>query len=129
MVDQSTKTRRQSSQLQRRASALIQVTLVGHWNVVIPLFITVATSPDVKANVVDKEECQRVVKSNNHQIVSSEPEKVSIVYKKWQHPAVTFYYETAPPLLHSICTGLPSWSLHPISKSLSESTSVTNANI
>ncbi|KAI3693066.1 hypothetical protein L6452_32894 [Arctium lappa] len=106
MADQSTKTRRQPSRLQRRAPALIQVTPVGHWNVAIPLLSPLATSPDVKTkNDVDKEECRRVVNSDNdHQIVSSEPEKVPIVYKKWQHPAAPFYYETAPPLLQSVCS-------------------------
>ncbi|KVH91322.1 uncharacterized protein At4g14450, chloroplastic-like [Cynara cardunculus var. scolymus] len=106
MADESTKTRRQPSRLQRRAPALIQVTPVGHWNVAIPLLSPLATSPDVKTNHVDnsKEECRRVVNSDNK--IVSEPEKVPIVYKKWQHPAAPFYYETAPPLLQSVCTGI-----------------------
>ncbi|KAI3504181.1 hypothetical protein L1887_32726 [Cichorium endivia] len=107
MADASIKDKRQPSRLQRRAPASIQVTPVGHWNVAIPLLSPLVTSPDVKRNCNDimKEECRRVVNSDN--MVTSEAEKAPIVYKKWQHPAAPFYYEAAPPLmLHSICTGI-----------------------
>ncbi|CAI9277743.1 unnamed protein product [Lactuca saligna] len=107
MAGESVKAKRQPSRLQRRAPASIQVTPVGHWNVAIPLLSPLVLSPEVKTNCVEnmKEECRRVVNSDNNKI-ASEAEKTPIVYKKWQHPAAPFYYESAPPLLQSICTGI-----------------------
>ncbi|KAI3756738.1 hypothetical protein L1987_56561 [Smallanthus sonchifolius] len=106
MADKSTKARVQPSRLQRRAPASIQVTPVSNWNVAIPLLSPLATSPDAKRNCIDinEEECRRVVNSDNKSVPESE--KVPIVCKKWQHPAAPFFYEPAPTLLHSICTGI-----------------------
>ncbi|CAH1412316.1 unnamed protein product [Lactuca virosa] len=83
MADESVKAKRQPSRLQRRAPASIQVTPVGHWNVAIPLLSPLVLSPEVKTNCVEnmKEECRRVVNSDNNKI-ASEAEKTPIVYKK-----------------------------------------------
>ncbi|KAJ0803798.1 hypothetical protein Hdeb2414_s0018g00538041 [Helianthus debilis subsp. tardiflorus] len=95
MADRSAKSRTQPSRLQRRAPASIQVTPVSNWNVAIPLLSPLATSPDVKRNCV--------VISDDKTV--PEPEKAPVVCKQWQHPAAPFYYEPAPTLLQSICSG------------------------
>lgn len=106
MADESVKAKRQPSRLQRRAPASIQVAPVGNWNVAIPLLSPLILSPEVKRTCVEnmKEECRRGVNSESK--IASEAEKTPIVYKKWQHPAAPFYYESAPPLLQSICAGI-----------------------
>ncbi|KAI3804280.1 hypothetical protein L1987_25701 [Smallanthus sonchifolius] len=106
MADKSTKARTQPSRLQRRAPASIQVTPVSNWNVAIPLLSPLATSPDAKRNCIEisKEECRIAVSSDVKSV--SESEKAPIVCKKWQHPAAPFFYEPAPTLLQSICTGI-----------------------
>ncbi|XP_071690577.1 uncharacterized protein At4g14450, chloroplastic-like [Rutidosis leptorrhynchoides] len=108
MADESMNPRRQPSRLQRRAPASIQVSPSSQWNVAIPLLSPLITSPENR-NCIDNsnDEYRRVVNSddNNNKIVKPEPEKTPIVCKKWQHPAAPFYYEPAPTLLQSICTG------------------------
>ncbi|KAL8196037.1 hypothetical protein R6Q57_025037 [Mikania cordata] len=106
MADRSKKTRTQPSRLQRRAPASIQVTPVSNWNVAIPLLSPLVTSPDAKRNCIDasENECRRVVNSDINS--SSETEKAPVLHKKWQHPAAPFYYEAAPTLLQSVCTGI-----------------------
>ncbi|KAK9288278.1 hypothetical protein L1049_016729 [Liquidambar formosana] len=80
--------RKQSSRLQRRAPASIQVSPASDWKVVIPLLSPLATSPeDRPATVKSREEHH-----HHHQV--TEVEKP--VFKKWQHPAAPFHYESAP---------------------------------
>nr|GMD75543.1 uncharacterized protein At4g14450, chloroplastic-like [Ipomoea batatas] len=72
--------RRQPSRLQRRAPSSIQINraAAAHWNVAIPLL-----SP-LKDEVARKE-----------------PEKAPApaVLKRWQHPAMPFCQEEAPPFV------------------------------
>ncbi|KAK9059012.1 hypothetical protein SSX86_008784 [Deinandra increscens subsp. villosa] len=104
MADQSAKSRTQLSRLQRRAPASIQVSPASNWNVAIPLLSPLATSPKRNCIEISQEECRRAVNIDNKSL--SESEKAPIVYKKWQHPAAPFFYEPAPTLLQSICTGI-----------------------
>ncbi|KAK9068181.1 hypothetical protein SSX86_012292 [Deinandra increscens subsp. villosa] len=97
MADESAKSRRQPSRLQRRAPASIQVTPASQWNAAIPLLSPLIVSPDVNRICV--------VNSENKVVPLPEPEKGPIVYKKWQHPAAPFFYEPAPSMLQSICSG------------------------
>ncbi|KAK1418847.1 hypothetical protein QVD17_27994 [Tagetes erecta] len=100
MADKSVKPKSQPSRLQRRAPASIQVTPATQWNVAIPLLSPLVTSPEVKRNCVNSNS-----NSNSDNRIVSEPEKVPIVCKKWQHPAAPFYYEPAPMMfLQSICS-------------------------
>ncbi|GAB4850968.1 hypothetical protein Ancab_030264 [Ancistrocladus abbreviatus] len=83
--------RRQSSRLQRRAPASIQVNRSSDWNVAIPLLSPLASSPpsllfDQTAEIESRQ---------GHQMTSGTESK-PVVFKKWQHPAAPFCYEPAP---------------------------------
>ncbi|KAK6914061.1 hypothetical protein RJ641_021382 [Dillenia turbinata] len=84
--------RKQPSRLQRIAPASIQITPVSDWKVAIPLLSPLATSPsspprNLTAEIKSKESGQ------NQQ---SLPADQKPVFKKWQHPAAPFCYESAP---------------------------------
>ncbi|KNA23005.1 hypothetical protein SOVF_028650 [Spinacia oleracea] len=87
MADSSSNRRRQSSRLQRRAPASIQVNRSTEWNVAIPLLSPLASSPP--ATQID---------SGSQTISSSKSSEQSkpVVFKKWQHPAAPFCYDSAP---------------------------------
>ncbi|KAF5752374.1 hypothetical protein HS088_TW01G00282 [Tripterygium wilfordii] len=80
--------RTQTSRLQRRRPASLQVNRTPEWNVAIPLLSPLATSPtavDLMADLTRQKEQQKP---------RTEPEK-PVVIKKWQHPAAPFFYEPA----------------------------------
>ncbi|XP_021722031.1 uncharacterized protein At4g14450, chloroplastic-like [Chenopodium quinoa] len=89
----SSNRRRQSSRLQRRAPASIQVLRPTDWNVAIPLLSPLASSPPSINRTVE-------IDSSASQTTSSRAEQTKpIVFKKWQHPAVPFCYDSAPSSL------------------------------
>ncbi|XP_059632389.1 uncharacterized protein At4g14450, chloroplastic-like [Cornus florida] len=104
----SSGSRRQSSRLQRRAPASIQISPASDWNIAIPLLSPLVTSPsspkskdrtmEMRSSTANKEESKK--EQINHRVM--EPEK-PMVFQKWQHPAAPFCYEPAP-LLPFICT-------------------------
>ncbi|XP_062108135.1 uncharacterized protein At4g14450, chloroplastic-like [Humulus lupulus] len=87
-------THRQPSRLQRRAPASLQISPVSDWNVAIPLLspLVSPSSPKALDRTVDNKS-----RDDHHQRLrqSSEPEK-PIVFKKWQHPAAPFCYDSTP---------------------------------
>ncbi|PWA46386.1 hypothetical protein CTI12_AA509200 [Artemisia annua] len=97
MSSQTSKPKRQqqsTTRLQRRAPASIQVSPATTWNVAIPLLSPLISSPE--PHIVNTEK----VAAPTENKTAPAP-----VYKMWQHPAAPFYYEPAPVLLHSICSG------------------------
>ncbi|XP_019059127.1 PREDICTED: uncharacterized protein At4g14450, chloroplastic-like [Tarenaya hassleriana] len=81
--------RRQTSRLQRRAPPLkITPVPAGEWNAAIPLLSPLAASPPVAADQISWP-------PSKSPAVEDATEKTP-VFKKWQHPAAPFYYETAP---------------------------------
>ncbi|XP_021752039.1 uncharacterized protein At4g14450, chloroplastic-like [Chenopodium quinoa] len=94
MADTSTSSnrRRQSSRLQRRAPASIQVHRPTDWNVAIPLLSPLASSPPSINRALE-------IESSASQTTSSRPDQTKpVVFKKWQHPAAPFCYDSAPSL-------------------------------
>ncbi|KAG5078266.1 hypothetical protein JHK82_056961 [Glycine max] len=81
---QTSNNRRQPSRLQRRAPSSLQINRAVEWNVAIPLLSPLASSPTPIELKPPQEPPQR------------EPEKVTLSFKKWQHPAAPFCYEPAP---------------------------------
>lgn len=101
----NTGTRRQSSRLQRRAPASIQINRSTDWNVAIPLLSPLVTSPtsprfNLKAEMssVPSQETEKKEKQP-----MPPPATTAATFKKWQHPAAPFYYEPAP-LVPFVCT-------------------------
>lgn len=91
--------RRLSSRLQLRAPASIKISPVTDWNVAIPLLSPLdgsPTSPTYRtAEIKPKKEESRRDNNNSRQI--KEQEKAApVVYKKWQHPAAPFCYDSPP---------------------------------
>ncbi|KAK7344594.1 hypothetical protein VNO77_14383 [Canavalia gladiata] len=78
--------RRQPSRLQSRAPSSLQINRSVDWNIAIPLLSPLASSPPPPPPVQKEDPPPQ-----RRQV--SEPEKV--VFKKWQHPAAPFCYETA----------------------------------
>ncbi|KAK7344005.1 hypothetical protein VNO77_13192 [Canavalia gladiata] len=75
--------RHQPSRLQRRAPSSLQINRAVEWNVAIPLLSPLASSPPPIELKPPQETPQR------------EPEKVTVSFKKWQHPAAPFCYDPA----------------------------------
>ncbi|KAM7485214.1 hypothetical protein LguiA_001223 [Lonicera macranthoides] len=98
--------RRPPSRLQRRAPSSIQINPVTDWNVAIPLLSPLITSPSspnrtAEAKSSNKEESRR----EHLQAPAPAPEKEKpVVYKKWQHPAAPFCYESVT-FVPFVCTG------------------------
>uniref|UniRef100_A0A803Q755 Uncharacterized protein n=1 Tax=Cannabis sativa TaxID=3483 RepID=A0A803Q755_CANSA len=93
-------TRRQPSRLQRRAPASLQISPVSDWNVAIPL-LSPLVSPSSPKTLVDRT-VENKSRDDHHHLhhhqrlrQSSESEK-PIVFKKWQHPAAPFCYDSTP---------------------------------
>nr|XP_007144104.1 hypothetical protein PHAVU_007G129100g [Phaseolus vulgaris]ESW16098.1 hypothetical protein PHAVU_007G129100g [Phaseolus vulgaris] len=87
---QTNNNRHQPSRLQRRAPSSLQISRSLDWNVAIPLLSPLASSPPPLELKPPQEPPQR------------EAEKVSVSFKKWQHPAAPFCYEPAaivPPFV------------------------------
>lgn len=82
--------RHQPSRLQRRRPASLQISPASSWNVAIPLLSPLATSPTTTNN---KDLTMRVESRQEQR--SAEGDK-PVVFKKWQHPAAPFCYESAP---------------------------------
>ncbi|KAG7626285.1 hypothetical protein AtNW77_Chr3g0182591 [Arabidopsis thaliana] len=88
--------RRQPSRLQKRPPALKIVPATpaaNNWNTAIPLLSPLALSPE--SSPVD----QPPVEKNQSTAVAVEK---TPVFKKWQHPAAPFYYESStfvPPFV------------------------------
>ncbi|XP_010532624.1 PREDICTED: uncharacterized protein At4g14450, chloroplastic [Tarenaya hassleriana] len=81
--------RREPSQLQRRAPPLkITPAKAGAWNAAIPLLSPLVTPPTAAVD-------QLPSPPKPPETEDAEAEKMP-VFKKWQHPAAPFYYETAP---------------------------------
>nr|GMD69802.1 uncharacterized protein At4g14450, chloroplastic-like [Ipomoea batatas] len=94
--------RRQSSRLQRKAPASIQINRSTDWNVAIPLLSPLITSPDSSDLTAAIKSCSN---SSGKKDESREAEKPqTVVFKKWQHPAAPFSYDPAP-FLQFVCTG------------------------
>lgn len=82
--------RHQPSRLQRRAPSSLQINRSLKWNVAIPLLSPLASSPPPLEVKPPQDPPQH------------EPEKVSVSFKNWQHPAAPFCYEPAavvPPFV------------------------------
>ncbi|KAK6929811.1 hypothetical protein RJ641_003905 [Dillenia turbinata] len=90
--------RRQSSRLQRRAPASIQITPVSDWKVAIPLLSPLATSPSSPprnlTSEIKSKEISQSQQSFSAAAAAAADQKP--VFKKWQHPAAPFCYESAP---------------------------------
>ncbi|KAI4345771.1 hypothetical protein L6164_012867 [Bauhinia variegata] len=80
---------RQPSRLQRRAPSSLQINRSCEWNVAIPLLSPLTSPTAVEQKPAAREDSRQP--ELRHQ--SAEPEKV--VFKKWQHPAAPFCYESA----------------------------------
>lgn len=86
--------RQQPSRLQRRAPSSLQINRAVEWNVAIPLLSPLASSPPPQPLVTEQKPSQDT--SQRHHRGTSEPEKVVVSFKNWQHPAAPFCYEPAP---------------------------------
>ncbi|XP_040999740.1 uncharacterized protein At4g14450, chloroplastic-like [Juglans microcarpa x Juglans regia] len=83
--------RQQTSRLQRRAPASLQISAPSsNWNVAIPLLSPLDASPSSSKLVTDRTVALNSREEQRQQV--AEPEKV--VLKKWQHPP--FSYDPAP---------------------------------
>ncbi|KAL0376753.1 UNVERIFIED_CONTAM: putative protein, chloroplastic [Sesamum calycinum] len=91
--------RRQSTRLQRRAPASIQINPVTEWNVAIPLLSPLVQSPTSDNPLAEIKSC-----GNSNKESAAVAEKAVVVTKKWQHPAAPFYYEPAP-FVPFVCAG------------------------
>ncbi|XP_044497947.1 uncharacterized protein At4g14450, chloroplastic-like [Mangifera indica] len=83
------KTATQPSRLQRRRPASLQISPASSWNVAIPLLSPLASSPtsiDVAAEIKSRTESRQEQRRDGEKPV----------FKKWQHPAAPFCYETPP---------------------------------
>ncbi|XP_019427337.1 PREDICTED: uncharacterized protein At4g14450, chloroplastic-like [Lupinus angustifolius] len=77
------------SRLQRRAPSSLQINREIKWNVAIPLLSPLASPPPLPMEVKPQEMKPKYVGA-------AEMEKVTVVFKMWQHPAAPFCYEPAP---------------------------------
>ncbi|KMT15696.1 hypothetical protein BVRB_3g056810 [Beta vulgaris subsp. vulgaris] len=93
MSDASSNRRRQSSRLQRRAPASIEVKRCSDWNVAIPLLSPLACSPPSINRTTEIDSRFEAAP----QTTSSKFEH-PVVFKKWQHPAAPFCYDIAPSI-------------------------------
>ncbi|KAK2647234.1 hypothetical protein Ddye_022429 [Dipteronia dyeriana] len=86
--------RQQQSRLQRRRPASLQISPVSTWNVAIPLLSPLASSPKSieQAMMEMKKSSSSSSRADSRQEQRVESEKP--VFKKWQHPAAPFCYET-----------------------------------
>ncbi|KAE9589762.1 hypothetical protein Lal_00021584 [Lupinus albus] len=75
----------QPSRLQKRAPSSLQINREVEWNVAIPLLSPLASSPPPLP-----------VDTKPQEPKPAETEKVTVTFKKWQHPAAPFCYEPAP---------------------------------
>ncbi|XP_019180522.1 PREDICTED: uncharacterized protein At4g14450, chloroplastic-like [Ipomoea nil] len=99
--------RRQPSRLQRRAPSSIQINraaAAAHWNVAIPLLSPLVSSPESSNNLTAAINLYSNSSSNKKdEIARKEPEKApaaaTAVLKRWQHPAMPFCQEQAPPFV------------------------------
>ncbi|MCD9642467.1 hypothetical protein HAX54_029303 [Datura stramonium] len=97
--------RRQPSRLQRRAPASIKIDRVTDWNVAIPLLSPLITSPTSPESDNLKAAINAFSSSVHKEEVRKEhPDKPTMVFKKWQHPAAPFCYEPAQ-LVPFVCAG------------------------
>ncbi|GAB2294483.1 hypothetical protein Dimus_028689 [Dionaea muscipula] len=94
MADAVTSRRRQSSRLQRRAPASIQINRSLEWNVAIPLLSPLASSPPPNRLFDQTAE----IDSRQQATASGSDQKAVVVFRKWQHPAAPFFYDPAPSL-------------------------------
>ncbi|KAJ4722638.1 putative ATBET12 [Melia azedarach] len=81
--------RHQPSRLQRRRPASLQISPVSSWNVAIPLLSPLASSPTSIDQTIE-------VKSRSESRQEPRTEGEKPVFKKWQHPAAPFCYESGP---------------------------------
>ncbi|XP_030512992.1 uncharacterized protein At4g14450, chloroplastic-like [Rhodamnia argentea] len=90
--------RRQSSRLQRRAPASLQIASPAsqQWNVAIPLLSPLAASPtSPPTRLADRSSAP--AKPREDPRAAADPEKKPVLaFKKWQHPAAPFCYEPGP---------------------------------
>ncbi|WCJ23976.1 hypothetical protein M5689_005968 [Euphorbia peplus] len=75
-----------SNRLQRRRPATLEINPPS-WNVAIPLLSPLITSPEDRIPILKSQD----EKVQRNQVVEAEK---GIVFKKWQHPAAPFCYET-----------------------------------
>ncbi|XP_057957619.1 uncharacterized protein At4g14450, chloroplastic-like [Malania oleifera] len=85
---------RQSSRLQRRAPASLQISPVSDWKSAIPLLSPLITSPQPLPERNNRAADAKSRDESRPEHQAAEPE--NIAFKKWQHPAAPFYYEPAP---------------------------------
>ncbi|CAK9329170.1 unnamed protein product [Citrullus colocynthis] len=86
----------QPSRLQRRAPASLQINR-SDWKVAIPLLsplVSPSSPKDIENWKPDSREASST-SSHHHHHKESEPEKPP-VFKKWQHPAAPFHYDSGP---------------------------------
>ncbi|KAK9724383.1 hypothetical protein RND81_05G068700 [Saponaria officinalis] len=92
-MSDSANRRRQSSRLQRRAPASIQVNRSTEWNVAIPLLSPLASSPPSINRTAEIESRIDVPQSTSTR--QETQNKSGSSFKKWQ--AAPFCYEAPPP--------------------------------
>ncbi|TXG72266.1 hypothetical protein EZV62_000845 [Acer yangbiense] len=93
--DDSARRQQQQSRLQRRRPASLQISPVSTWNVAIPLLSPLASSP--KSIEQAMMEMKKSSSSSSSRPDSRQEQRVESeipVFKKWQHPAAPFCYET-----------------------------------
>ncbi|KAJ6689268.1 hypothetical protein OIU85_005650 [Salix viminalis] len=87
----STAARSRPSRIQLRRPASLQISppSSSSWNVAIPLLSPLITSP----TAMDTKSREDPPPSSRIQVTEGEK---PVVFKKWQHPAAPFCYESAP---------------------------------
>ncbi|KAK3190286.1 hypothetical protein Dsin_029858 [Dipteronia sinensis] len=88
--------RQQQSRLQRRRPASLQISPESTWNVAIPLLSPLASSPKSieQAMMEMKKSSSSSSSSRADSRQEQRVESEKLVFKKWQHPAAPFCYET-----------------------------------
>lgn len=104
MGNREMSSRRQSSRLQRKAPASMQISPVKEWKAAIPLLSPLVQSPISNDNDVMDETKSCCVNGKKEAAATTVAEKPVVVAKLWQHPAQPFGYEAAP-ILPFVCTG------------------------
>ncbi|XP_019188651.1 PREDICTED: uncharacterized protein At4g14450, chloroplastic-like [Ipomoea nil] len=98
--------RQPSELMQRRAQSSMQINCAAaHWNVAIPLLSPLVSSLESRNDLPAANNLYSNSSSSSNikdELAKKEPEKPPpspAVFKRWQHPAMPFCHEQAPPFV------------------------------